>query len=130
MSKTSTTDADGFFLCFVGPVGAGKSTLTQHLLSHYPDDLALAISATSRAPRPNEVEGEHYFFLDREEFKRKISEGEFFEWEETHGNFYGTPQKWIDQVVKDGAKVLLDVDVRFRVRRGVAEVVDVVAAGV
>jgi guanylate kinase len=102
----------GYFFCFVGPAGAGKSSLTRFLLREHSSDLVLAISATSRAPRPGEVEGEHYFFLSREEFMARVESGEFFEWEETHGNLYGTPQHWIRRVVEDGKHVLLDVDVR------------------
>lgn len=102
----------GYFFCFVGPAGAGKSSLTRYLLREHSSDLALAISATSRAPRPGEVEGEHYFFLSREEFMARVESEEFFEWEETHGNFYGTPQRWIRRVVEEGKHVLLDVDVR------------------
>lgn len=102
----------GYFFCFVGPVGAGKSSLTRYLLSEHPTDLVLAISATSRAPRPGEVEGQHYFFLSKEEFMARVNDDEFFEWEETHGNLYGTPQQWIRRVVEEEKNVLLDVDVR------------------
>ncbi|MCB0330197.1 MAG: guanylate kinase [Bdellovibrionales bacterium] len=102
----------GFFLCFVGPAASGKGVITRHLLEKYPEDLSLAVSSTSREPRPGEIEGVHYSFLSREQFKAEIERGAFFEWEETHGNLYGTPQKWIDLVVDAGQRVLLDIDVR------------------
>ena len=102
----------GYFFCFVGPVAAGKSFLSRRLLERHGEELLLAISATSRDPRPKEVDGEHYFFLTRQQFMERVDSGEFFEWEETHGHLYGTPQQWIRRVTEENRHVLLDVDVR------------------
>ena len=72
-----------------GPSGAGKGTLIQLVLPRFPE-LALAVSATTRAQRPGEQDGVHYWFLDREEFDRRVVAGEFLEWVDYVGNRYGT----------------------------------------
>ncbi len=92
-----------------GPSGAGKGTLVRALLDRVPD-LWLSISATTRDPRPGEVEAEHYFFLSRKEFDRKVESGGFLEWAEVHGNRYGTPRDVVERKIAEGAQVVLEID--------------------
>lgn len=70
----------------------------------------LSVSATTRAPRPGEVEGEHYFFLSAEEFERRVQQGGFLEWAEVHGNRYGTLRTPVEQHVAQGRQVVLEID--------------------
>ncbi len=106
-----TNPSAGKILVFSAPSGAGKTTLLDNLRIAYPE-LIYSISATTRKPRPGERHGEHYFFLDREEFEQKIARNEFAEWEEVHGNLYGTPRSFIDQTIDSGKHVVMDIDVK------------------
>jgi guanylate kinase len=111
-------DLKGKIFVISAPSGCGKTTLANKLL----DDklgLAVSISATTRGPRPGEIDGEHYFFVTKEKFKKMASNGEFLEHEENFGNFYGTPKKPIEKALRKGISVLLNIDVKgaMRVRR-------------
>jgi guanylate kinase len=99
-------------LIISAPSGAGKSTIVNHLLkSGLP--LGFSVSATSRKPRGNEVNGREYYFIKAAEFKRKIKAGEFIEWQEVYENhYYGTLRKEIDRITKEGMIPLFDVDVK------------------
>ncbi|MBS1159519.1 MAG: guanylate kinase [Proteobacteria bacterium] len=91
------------------PSGAGKTTLVHMLLDAEPA-VQLSISFTTRPPRPGEVDGREYHFVDAAAFREMIERQEFLEWAEVHGNFYGTSKKWIaDQLAVD-ADVLLEID--------------------
>jgi guanylate kinase len=92
-----------------GPSGAGKGTLVQALLQRIPD-LWLSVSATTRAPRPGEVEGVHYVFLAAEEFERIVASGGFLEWAEVHGNCYGSLRSVVEDRVQAGQTVILEID--------------------
>ena len=93
------------------PSGAGKTTIVRHLLSR-PLGLEFSVSATCRPPRMGEVDGRDYFFLEEAEFRRKIEEKAFVEWEEVYpGIFYGTLQHEIDRIWGAGHAVIFDVDV-------------------
>jgi guanylate kinase len=92
-----------------GPSGAGKGTLIQLVLPRFPA-LALAVSATTRAQRPGEEDGVHYWFLDREEFDRKVVAGEFLEWVDYVGNRYGTLNSEIDRLRAVGKAPLLELE--------------------
>lgn len=94
------------------PSGAGKTTLCTKLLTEFPRELKLSISCTTRAPRGAEVHGKEYFFLERADFEEKIKRGEFAEHAEVHGNRYGTLKQTIEDALKQGASVLLDIDVQ------------------
>jgi guanylate kinase len=98
-------------LIISAPSGAGKSTLVNHLLkSGLP--LAFSVSATSRKPRAQEVNGREYYFIRTAEFKRKIKAGEFIEWQEVYQNhYYGTLKKEIERITNEGMIPLFDVDV-------------------
>lgn len=102
----------GLLFCLVGPAGGGKTTLWEQLLTEFGDSIKLSVSVTSRTPRPQEREGVHYYFVSREEFEHRITRGEFFEWEETHGNYYGTVGKILNAAIERGEDLLLEVDIR------------------
>lgn len=93
------------------PSGAGKTTLCQRLRELLPD-IRFSVSYTTRPPRKGEINDVHYSFVDEEEFRTMISEGEFVEWAEVHGNFYGTSRKRIEDIINNGFDVLLDIDVQ------------------
>jgi len=105
----------GKILVFSAPSGAGKNTLIDHLMEDVPG-LVYSISATTRAPRPGEEHGTHYFFLDKDEFEAKVVDGDFAEWELVHGNYYGTPRAFIESVVESGRHIVMDIDVFGKVK--------------
>lgn len=94
-----------------GPSGVGKGTLLNKLLEKHPE-ISLSVSATTRNPREGEVEGVNYYFLQKPEFQRKIEQGEFLEWAEFAGNYYGTPIKPIQNTVAEGKDVILEIEVQ------------------
>ncbi|VGO09959.1 guanylate kinase [Orrella dioscoreae] len=91
------------------PSGAGKSSLVNALLERDPS-IRLSISCTTRAPRPGEVDGREYRFVDVEQFKRMRDGNQLLEWAEVHGNFYGTPRDVIESSTAEGHDVLLEID--------------------
>ena len=103
----------GKALIFSAPSGSGKTTIVRHLLNNNPD-LGFSISASTRDKRGRtEVQGKDYYFLTPEEFKKKIDENEFIEWEEVYeGNFYGTLKSEIERIWHAGKNVIFDVDVK------------------
>lgn len=103
----------GKALIFSAPSGSGKTTIVKHLLAHNPD-LGFSISASTRDKRGRtEQNGKDYYFLTPEDFKKKIDNNEFIEWEEVYaGNFYGTLKSEIDRIWKEGKNVIFDVDVK------------------
>ncbi len=101
----------GKLIIFSAPSGAGKTTIVSHLLKKGLN-LGFSISATSRQPRGVEVHGKDYYFLTTEEFKAKIANDEFLEWEEVYpGCFYGTLKSEVDRITQSGQNILFDVDV-------------------
>jgi guanylate kinase len=108
---SSTRDNAGDKPVFVvtGPSGAGKGTLIQLVLPRFAE-LALAVSATTRAQRPGEQDGVHYWFLSRDEFDRRVDAGEFLEWVEFVGNRYGTLRSEIDRLRSEGKAPLLELE--------------------
>ena len=110
MSASVSTDPDLILLIISSPSGAGKTTLTHRLLQEFPE-LRFSVSHTTRQPRPNEVDGQDYHFVDPQGFRQLIDEGSFAEWAEVHGNLYGTSLAEIDRARSDGKHgVLFDVD--------------------
>jgi guanylate kinase len=101
----------GFLLVLSGPSGAGKGTLVDRLVAVRPE-CTFSISATTRPRRSNEQEGVQYEFVTREEFERRRSAGLFLEWAEVHGHLYATPTRFVDENVRSGRVVVLDVDVQ------------------
>lgn len=101
----------GKCIIFSAPSGAGKTTLVKHLLENIPE-LSFSISACTRNTRGNEIHGKDYYFLELKEFKEKIDEGAFVEWEEVYvDHYYGTLKSEIERIWKNGKTVIFDVDV-------------------
>ncbi len=101
----------GRLIVVSGPSGAGKSTLIREALDAVPQ-LAYSVSATTRPPRPGEADGQHYIFLSREEFERRIEEGHFLEWAEYSGNLYGTPVGRVEELLEKGRSVILEIELQ------------------
>jgi guanylate kinase len=104
-------DLTGKCIIFSAPSGAGKTTIVRALIEN-DTRLSFSISACSRSPRPNEVDGNDYHFLSAQEFKKRIDENAFIEWEEVYpDHFYGTLKDEIQRIWEEGKVVLFDVDV-------------------
>lgn len=101
----------GLLMVLSGPSGSGKGTVVRRLLEERADTV-LSVSATTRAPRPGEVDGVHYHFLQRENFLRMIEEKAFLEYAEYNGNFYGTPKAPVEALLAQGKNVLLEIEVQ------------------
>lgn len=100
----------GIIVVVSGPSGAGKSTLVRGLLSE--PGVQMSVSCTTRQPRRGEADGKDYFFLSREEFERRIEQGEFAEHAEVFGNLYGTPKAFVEEKAAAGFDVVMDIDVQ------------------
>lgn len=97
---------------FTAPSGAGKTTIVRHLLSKYPDQLAFSVSATTRARRPKETEGKDYYFLSETEFRQRVTNGMFVEYEEVYKDrYYGTLRSEIDRIKALGKIVVFDIEI-------------------
>ena len=101
----------GLLFVISGFSGAGKGTLMKRLTERYPD-YALSISATTRSPREGERDGIEYFFKTEEEFRQMIDNGELLEYEGYVGHYYGTPRKYVEEMMSQGKDVILEIDVR------------------
>jgi guanylate kinase len=99
----------GNLIVVSAPSGGGKTSLVNAMLAEDPE-LVLSVSFTTREPRPGEVEGRDYHFVDRAEFEAMLERGEFLECAEVHGNRYGTSQKWIEDMRACGKDVVLEID--------------------
>lgn len=103
--------SEGKLLLFCGPSGSGKTTIVQHLLKTDPR-LAFSVSATTRKKRDNEIDGIDYHFITVEEFRKRIDNDEFIEWEEVYtGRYYGTLRSEINKIWENGKVPIFDVDV-------------------
>lgn len=104
----------GKLIIFSAPSGAGKSTIVQWLMKEHPElNLAFSISCTTRAPRGTEKDGVEYIFLSPDEFKKKINNNEFLEYEEVYTDrFYGTLKEQVETQTSKGQNVIFDVDVK------------------
>ncbi|MBO9696467.1 MAG: guanylate kinase [Sphingopyxis sp.] len=99
----------GVLFVLSSPSGAGKTTISRMMLEA-DKDIALSISATTRPPRPGEIDGVHYHFVDTETFKRMAADGEFLEWAHVFGHRYGTPRAPVEELLAAGKDVLFDID--------------------
>jgi guanylate kinase len=106
----------GNLFILAAPSGAGKSSLITALLAKHQNTgihdnaMQVSVSHTTRAPRPGEVDGVHYHFVDRSEFEKLIAQESFFEWAEVFGNYYGTSKTVIEHTLRQGIDVFLDID--------------------
>ena len=94
-----------------GPSGVGKSTVLSALLERRPN-VYFSVSATTRDPRPGELDGIHYHFMDVDSFRKWIAMDQFLEYAEDVGNFYGTPKRFVDEAMEQGKDVILDIEVQ------------------
>ncbi|NLN25802.1 MAG: guanylate kinase [Bacteroidetes bacterium] len=102
----------GKLIVFSAPSGSGKTTIVRHLLKHEELNLGFSVSCTSREPRPDEVDGENYYFISLKEFKQHIKNDDFLEWEEVYrDNFYGTLKTEVERLWALGKNVIFDIDV-------------------
>jgi guanylate kinase len=114
MAEPSTTphhrfDRRGILFIVSSPSGAGKSTISRMLLSEEPG-LEMSVSATTRPPRPGEVDGKDYHFVTLAEFKDRVGDNEFLEWAHVFDHRYGTPRAPVEKALAEGRDVLFDVD--------------------
>jgi guanylate kinase len=100
----------GKLIVVTGPSGVGKGTLLRSLIQRHPE-LYFSISATTRQPRPGEIEGQHYYFVSREKFEQMVADDELLEWAEYAGNYYGTPRLQVQQQIQQGRLVILEIEV-------------------
>lgn len=110
--QNSAPPKTGLLLVVSGPSGGGKSTLVQRLIDTRSFPITFSVSATSRAPRPGEIPGKDYHFVEREEFLAMRSRGEFLEHAEVHEQFYGTMRQPVVEALHRGDWVLLEIDVQ------------------
>ncbi|GAA4144144.1 guanylate kinase [Sphingobacterium kyonggiense] len=102
----------GKLLIFSAPSGAGKTTIVKHLLAKHGDKIAFSISASTREPRGQEVNGVDYYFISKEDFLHKVAKHEFIEFEEVYsGTFYGTLRTEVERIWNEGKHVIFDIDV-------------------
>ena len=101
----------GHLFVISAPSGAGKTTILKTVLNRLPA-VGFSVSHTTRRPRPGEIEGQDYFFVEVEQFQRLRQEGDFLEWAEVHGNFYGTSGRAVTSQLERGQDIILDIDVQ------------------
>lgn len=102
----------GILIVISGFSGAGKGTLVKELLRRHSEDYALSISMTTRAPRPGERDGVEYFFTDREHFEEAVRQEGLIEYAVYCGNYYGTPRAYVEQQLKAGKNVILEIEIQ------------------
>jgi guanylate kinase len=99
-------------LIICGPAGSGKTTLCTQLLDAYPEQVKRLVTTTSRPPRPGEVDGTDYHFLSPEVFEKRIEQGDFIEWAKVHGRYYGSQKAHIEELLRTGSDILLNIDIQ------------------
>ncbi|MDO9576164.1 MAG: guanylate kinase [bacterium] len=102
---------ESFFLVLVGPSGVGKSTIVREIIKLH-EDIKYSISATTKRPRKDEVNGKDYYFLDISTFKNWIKEDKLYEWALVYGDYYGTPREQVDAFLGGGYDVIFDLDIQ------------------
>ena len=101
---------EGMLVIISGPSGAGKGTVVTELIKS--GEFSLSISATTRKPRPGEIDGTHYYFYDKETFETMQKKNQLLEWAEFCGNYYGTPRKYVEKQMAEGKNVILEIEVQ------------------
>lgn len=99
----------GLLIVVSGFAGSGKGTIMKELINRY-DNYKLSVSATTRSPRPMEEEGVSYFFKTKEQFEKMIDKGELLEYANYVGNYYGTPRAFVEETLKEGKDVILEIE--------------------
>ena len=94
-----------------GSSGVGKGTVIKEFMKLHPE-FKLSVSCTTRKPREGEINGVHYFFLDKNEFKNNIDKNEYLEWAEFSGNFYGTQKAYVEKKIAEGKDLILEIDTK------------------
>lgn len=102
----------GILIVVSGFSGAGKGTVMKRLMEKYSDDYALSVSMTTRGPRTGEVDGQHYFFVSREQFEKTIAEEGLIEHAQYCGNYYGTPKAYVEKQLAEGKNVILEIEIQ------------------
>jgi guanylate kinase len=102
----------GTLIVIAGPSGVGKGTVVRRMVERDPVGLAISVSVTTRAPRPDEADGVHYRFITDAEFDRMIADGELLEWAEIVGHRSGTPRRVVEDLLAGGTDVILEIDVQ------------------
>ena len=111
-----TQNRKGLLLVISGPAGVGKGTINLSLISRN-SDIRMSVSATTRQPRPGEIDGVHYFFKTEEEFQKMIESGAFLEYMRVFNTrYYGTPKSFVEQELSEGRSVILEIDVQGAMR--------------
>ncbi|HBE78876.1 MAG TPA: guanylate kinase [Firmicutes bacterium] len=101
----------GLLIVVSGPSGVGKNTIISNLFTCL-SDLKYSVSATTREPRPNEIDGQNYFFLTEAEFTKRIADNAFLEWAKVYQHYYGTPRSYVEKMLSNGVDLALDIDVQ------------------
>ena len=99
-------------IIFTGPSGVGKGTMLTDFFKKVDNKIVYSISNTTRAPRDGEINGMHYFFIPKEEFEKMINENQFLEYACYSGNYYGTNKKFVEEKIKEGKSVLLEIELQ------------------
>jgi guanylate kinase len=115
----------GLLVVISGPSGVGKGTVRKALFSLKNHDLVYSVSMTTRKPRPGEVDGVDYYFVDKETFLKRIEDNKFLEWAEFVGQYYGTPRDKVEEQLEKGKEVVLEIEVEgaLQVRKQMKEAV-------
>ncbi|MDB9440505.1 guanylate kinase [Sphaerospermopsis kisseleviana CS-549] len=108
-ATTPESPSLGKLIVLTGPSGVGKGTLMQKLLQLHPE-LYYSVSATTRSPRPGEINGQNYYFITRSQFEKLVAQGELLEWAEFAGNYYGTPRAAVLEQIQSGKLVILEIE--------------------
>ncbi len=101
----------GQLIVFSGPSGVGKGTVLKEFLKNR-ENVALSVSATTRQPRPGEENGVHYYFLTKEDFLKKVEEGNMLEYAQYNQNYYGTPKDKVEEALEQGRDIILEIEVQ------------------
>lgn len=116
---------EGVILVVSGPAGSGKGTVVNELMAMASDELSLSVSATTRNPRPGEVDGKSYYFISREDFEDRIANGQMLEYNYYCENYYGTPADAARRVIESGKSLILEIDINggLQVKKSYPDVV-------
>ncbi len=108
-ATTNRSSSPGKLIVLTGPSGVGKGTILRSLLQRHPE-IHYSVSMTTRSPRPGEIDGQHYYFTNRSQFEKMVANGEFLEWAEFAGNYYGTPRQRVEDQIRQGKLVVLEIE--------------------